>query len=191
MISVGGSGTLLASPVLCIHIHTLQLSPHNGTQSPMQQAQRACPHLRSLPYPVSRGDRLRRVGGILASQPAKALGFLAPLLPTPLGPTLSGERPIALSVPSECCAGAVGDRPTALAVGVTGKLFLEVAVWSRDKTWNSICWPRSWAISKWAAGQVGLFLVLLRPRNPRIMLRYVGPHKVGAKSESQSNLYQD
>lgn len=56
--------------VECIHIHTLQLSPHNGTQSPMQQAQRACPHLRSLPYPVSRGDRPRRwVASLLPNQP--------------------------------------------------------------------------------------------------------------------------
>lgn len=45
-----------------------------------------------------------------------------PLLPTPLGPTLSGERPMALGVPRECCAGARGNRPTALAAGVTGKL---------------------------------------------------------------------
>lgn len=125
-----------------------------------------------------------KVGGILAPQPAKPLGlFLAPLLPTPLGRTLSGERPIVLSVPSECCTGAVGGWPTAW-VGVTGELFLEAAVWS----WNSICWPRYWAISKWAGGQVGLSLVLLRPRNPRIMLRYVGPHKVGATSESPSQI---
>lgn len=98
--------------------------------------------LASGPMPVSKGDRPRRwVVFSIPSQPRlSGLGlFPPPLLPTPLGPTLSGERPMAFSVPRECCAGAVGNRPTALAVGVTGSA---LAVWSSDKAcWCPTCWP--------------------------------------------------
>lgn len=101
------------------------------------------------PHPVNKGDRPRRwVVSSLPSQPRPGgLGlFPPPLLPTPLGPTLSGERPMAFSVPRECCAGAVGNRPTVLAVGVTG---------------SPTCWPWYWVISaKWAAGLARPFPVL-------------------------------
>lgn len=129
----------------------------------------SCPHAMVLraphspkslsltPIPVSRGDRPRRwVASLLPN-----LGlFPAPLLPTPLGPTLSGERPMALGVPRECCAGARGNQLTALARWRHWETLEGAAVWSSDKTWNSNCWPQYWVIPKWAAGQARPFLVL-------------------------------
>lgn len=160
----------------------------------MQQAQRACPCLRSLPNPVSRGDRPRKwVASLLPNQPRpRNLGlFPAPLLPTPLGPTLSGERPMALGVPRECCSGAAGERPTALTVGGTGKCFLGAALWSSDKTCNSTCWPQYWVFLSGLLGRQhpSWFFEVKEPQNN---VEVCGPAQGGSQvRESQSNLYQD
>lgn len=137
----------------------------------MQQPQRTHPRLRTLPNPVSRGDRPRRwVASLLPSQPRpRHLGlFLAPLLPTPLGPMLSGEKgPWPSVCPGSVVQGRQGNGLPLWLLAALGGFLEGGAMWSSDKTWNSTCWPRYWVFLSGLLGRhdPSWFCEAKRPQN--------------------------